>query len=187
MHSMEIEEEKSLLGTGGISNRDASVESPIDEKKEDTPDADNKPEKTEERELPIRTRDIGVWRVFYQDTPWGLFPGAETARRLKEVLQALPLLWTFIKDVWTMAPGYLILWGLSSVWEAVEGALSLWVTAQLLQTVSTCLWEWGMEIYPLRQMQSIILSGKSDLKAVRFVFGVKLALGIAQWVHRWLE
>jgi hypothetical protein len=133
---MEIEEEKPLLGSREEMKEDAPMASPIDEKMEDTPNEDSKPKVTEDVEIPIRTRDIGVWRVFYQDKPWSFLPGVDSARRLKEVLAALPFVWRFLKDVWILAPGHLILWGFLSMWEALEGAVSLWVTAQMLQTAS---------------------------------------------------
>ena len=136
---MEIEEEKPLLGFKEEMKEYVPMASPIDEKMEETPNGDNKPA-DDEIEVPIRTRDIGVWRVFYQDNPWSFLPGIDTARRLKEVIAALPFVLRFLKDVWLLAPGYLILWGLLSLWEALEGALSLWVTAQMLQTVRVPSW-----------------------------------------------
>lgn len=137
--TMQVEEKKPLLEDKEMSPQDFSSPNHVDEKREDVPEEetneDNKSKETE-RDVPIRTRDIGIWRVFYQDNPWSFLPGVDTARRLKEVVQAIPFVWRFLKDVWGLAPGYLVLWALLSVWEALEGAMSLWVTAQMLQTVS---------------------------------------------------
>jgi hypothetical protein len=96
-----------------------------------------KEEKKDAKEPPlkIRTIDIGVWRVFYQVAPWGFLPGADTAQSLKETAGGLPYAWRLVKDLWALAPGYLILWTILEIWGSVSSAIGLWMTARILQTV----------------------------------------------------
>lgn len=102
-----------------------------DEEKEP---ADKKGDEKQE-DVRIRTKDIGIWRVFYQDKPWSYIPGIEIIRQFREIMETLPYVWRFTKEIWTLAPGYLLLWVFLRVWESIDSALSLWVTAKLLDTV----------------------------------------------------
>lgn len=42
----------------------------------------------------------------------------------------------FTKEVWSLAPGHLLLWAMLSVWEPVDMAVGLWVSTTVLDTVS---------------------------------------------------
>jgi len=118
---------------------DAPTASLVNGESDDSSGGDNKSKKESESEVPIRTRDIGIWRMFYQDSPWGFLPGFDTIRKLKEVISALPFVWRFLGELWLLAPGYLILEILLSIWGSLDGAISLWTTTQMLQTVSAFL------------------------------------------------
>lgn len=67
-------------------NGSASVEetipliSPVPENNEEKEEEEVSKE-DKEKFANIRTENIGVWRIFYQDTPWSFLPGAETARK----------------------------------------------------------------------------------------------------------
>ncbi|PVF98309.1 P-loop containing nucleoside triphosphate hydrolase protein [Serendipita vermifera] len=159
------------------------VSSPVSEKapllvedasKEDTTEtpSEKKEEKKDatEAEIKIRTLDIGVWRVFYQATPWGFLPGADTMKSLKETAEGMSYAWRLVKDLWALAPGYLLLWAFLQIWGSVESALGLWMTARMLQT-----------------MQDIIMNNKADMRAVRITFGLKCLQIISEWLHRMLS
>ncbi|KAG9043686.1 hypothetical protein FS842_001733, partial [Serendipita sp. 407] len=113
----------------------------------------------------IKTKDIGIWRIYYQDARFSFLPGYETVHKFKEVLGGLPYVLRFIRDVWSFAPGHLIIWGFIRLWDAVQGTISLWCTAYILQTI-----------------QDIVVSGKSDMPAVRRAFILKFSLGILSWL-----
>jgi hypothetical protein len=123
----------------GLTAKDESAQS--DSIKEDNEKAKEKDgnedasEDKKEDDIRIRTKDIGVWRIFYQDQSWSFLPGADLFRQFKAMGKSLPYFWRFTKEMWTIAPGYLLLFAFLRVWESVEGALSLWITAQLLNTV----------------------------------------------------
>lgn len=93
-------------------------------------------DKKKKEDIRIRTQDVGVWRIFYQDQPWSFLPGVELFRKFKGMAESLPSLWRFTMEVWSIAPGYLLLWWFIKVWESIDGAISLWITATLLNTVS---------------------------------------------------
>lgn len=116
-------------GEGLVEEKD----SPMPEKK--GPREEEKKHTTNEPDPRIKTLDVGVWRIFYLDTPHSFLPGAETVRKFRELAQGVPYACRFLAEVWSIAPSYLVLWHLCCLWESVEGAMSLWITARLLETV----------------------------------------------------
>lgn len=100
------------------------------------PEVSDKPKK--DTQPKIRTRDVGVWRIVQQaeSTRFAFFPGRDTYVRMKEITQGLPHVWRCLKEVWSVAPGYFLLWISLMVWSSLDSAISLWVTATLLDTVS---------------------------------------------------
>jgi hypothetical protein len=88
---------------------------------------------------PIRKMDIGVWRIFYQSSTWEFVPGAESLQRLREIGKDMSYVGRFLKDLWGIAPGYLILWFVLEMWASMQNAASLWVKARMLQTVRNTL------------------------------------------------
>lgn len=106
-----------------------------EEKEEEEEEKGKGKEEREKNSVNIRTKEIGVWRIFYQSEPWSFVPGVEIFRQFKGILKALPFAWRFSKETWSIAPGYLLLCGLIEIWDSIDGAISLWVTANLLNTV----------------------------------------------------
>lgn len=117
-----------------LTNPDASQKHQTDKECEGEKEGDENDEQKKEP-LKIRIKDIGIWRVFYQDKPWSYIPGVELVRQFKDIADTLPYVWRFTKEIWNLAPGYLLLWGFLRVWESIDSAISLWVTAKLLDTV----------------------------------------------------
>jgi hypothetical protein len=87
----------------------------------------------------IRKIDVGVWRLFYLSSEWEFVPGAETLRKLREIGKNMSYVGRFLKDLWGMAPGYLVLWFFLELWSSMQNATSLWVKARMLQTVRNTL------------------------------------------------
>jgi hypothetical protein len=107
-------------------------------KKDEDNDLGENTDKDEDKkeEMRIRTKEIGVWRIFYQEKPWGFLPGVNLFQQFKGIVETLPYLWRFTSELWAIAPGYLLVWMFSTIWKAVDGAISLWVTAHLIDRVS---------------------------------------------------
>ena len=141
-----LEEKAPLLRSSTESSVTAVADDMNTPDKDASPHSSSSPDDDEDEEKEkkstdarIRTMDLGVWRVFYQDKPWSFLPGYETLRKFREIADGAPYVWRFMKEIWPIAPGYLVLWLLLNVWNSFQAALSLWVTAQLLETVrSTC-------------------------------------------------
>jgi hypothetical protein len=93
----------------------------------------------------IRVRNVGVWTVYSQEKLWPDIPGTSLINRFRETAVALPYIWRFTKEIWTLAPGYLLIWILFQLYSSLSGVFSLWATANLLDTVSfpsnTLLWQ----------------------------------------------
>src|SRR4051794_28856104 len=109
---MKLEEEEAILVFDEDLVQDAATVDSIHANSGDESDEDDKPKKDENEDILIRTRDIGIWRVFYQDSPWSFLPGADIVRRTKDLLKAIPYVWRFLREMWAIAPGYLVLWSL---------------------------------------------------------------------------
>jgi hypothetical protein len=106
-----------------------------------TPGDDEKREEimVDDLRLPIRKMDMGVWRIYYQPSTWEFVPGAKTLRRLREIAKDMSYVGRFLKDLWGIAPGYLVLWFVLELWASMQNAASLWVKARMLQTVRNTL------------------------------------------------
>jgi hypothetical protein len=64
--------------SGASAEEKAPLLSPTTEKEDDQNETENDMEKDDKPNLNIRTVNIGVWRIFYQETPWSFLPGAES-------------------------------------------------------------------------------------------------------------
>ncbi|KAG8808166.1 hypothetical protein FRC17_004076 [Serendipita sp. 399] len=157
-----VEAEKDTISTPTTCVDEAEQSDAAEETKED-----HDTEENDSKDIRIRFKDIGIWRIYYQGTHWAIIPGYETVRKFKEILEGLPYVWRFLKDIWGIAPGHFLLWMFIQSWSSIQGAVSLWCTAFMLQT-----------------MQNIIMSGKPDMYEVRKAFVIKFSLGLLQWLMR---
>jgi hypothetical protein len=99
----------------------------------------NEENMADESQSTIRKMDVGVWRLFYLSSTWEFMPGAETLRKLREIGKNMSYVGRFLKDLWGIAPRYLVLWFFLELWSSMQNAASLWVKARMLQTVRNTL------------------------------------------------
>lgn len=92
--------------------------------------------KEEKPSFELYTFDSGIWRIFYEKPKWNFIPGPDFVKELKEIINTFPYIWRFMIEVWSFAPGQLLLWALLSLWEPVDATISLWVSAVVYDTVS---------------------------------------------------
>jgi hypothetical protein len=137
---------------------------------------------------PIRKMDIGVWRIFYQSSTWEFVPGAETLRRLRETAKDVSYVGCFLKNLWEIAPGYLVLWFVLELWASMQNAASLWVKARMLQTVHNALRSTSW--YPCScfcQLQDIVSQKEVDANALRMTLGLKFLQIVSEGVYKITE
>ncbi|PVF98444.1 hypothetical protein CPB86DRAFT_814816 [Serendipita vermifera] len=111
--------------------------------------------------------DIGAWRIFYVSSKWAFVPGTETWRQLREMGTNMAYVGRFMKDLWKVAPGYLILWFFLEIWASMRSIISLWVRARMLQS-----------------LQDIVSQREVDVNALRMTFGLKFLQVILECTYR---
>ncbi|PVF98440.1 P-loop containing nucleoside triphosphate hydrolase protein [Serendipita vermifera] len=123
--------------------------------------------KTDDSRLQIHKVDLGVWRLFYIPQRWAFVPGAEALRHLREMGTNTTYVGRFIKDLWRISPGYLLLWAFVEMWGSMQSMVSLWVKAKMLQA-----------------LQDIVSQKEVDVNAIRMAFGLKLLQIILECTHK---
>jgi hypothetical protein len=64
--------------SGASAEEKVPLLSPTVEKDDEENETEKDTEKDDKAKLNIRTVNIGVWRIFYQETRWSFLPGAES-------------------------------------------------------------------------------------------------------------
>lgn len=83
----------------------------------------------------LEIMDCGVWTIAIRKGPRSLLPKLPTLENAKELLDHLRPTWTFIKDIYRIAPRQLIIYVLLKGWMSLDGGLSLYISGRLTNAV----------------------------------------------------
>lgn len=83
----------------------------------------------------LEIMDCGVWTIDIRRGPRSLLPKLPTLENAKELLDHLLPTWTFIKDIYRIAPRQLMIYVLLKGWMSVDGGLSLYISGRLTNPV----------------------------------------------------
>lgn len=84
----------------------------------------------------LYTVQFGVWKLAVREKPRSFKPSLPSLEDAKQLLRQFSPTWTFVKDIYRIAPQQFTIYVLHKGWTSLDGGLSLYISGRLMSAVS---------------------------------------------------
>ncbi|KIJ23426.1 hypothetical protein M422DRAFT_276002 [Sphaerobolus stellatus SS14] len=98
----------------------------------------------------LEFQTVGIWTIMRQVKPhsW-LFPGRYLLEEGKKWMEVLPIVYRFVQECFSVAPGMMIVYLVSNFWSSTESAIGLYLSSQILNIMQNAISSRKMDGYTL--------------------------------------
>ncbi|KAJ7652453.1 P-loop containing nucleoside triphosphate hydrolase protein [Mycena polygramma] len=117
-------------------------------------------------------QQLGVWRVLFANdsvSKASLFSGFSFSRmQLIELNSNIALVWRFMKEIYSLAPGFILLLSLLRLVQSLEATMMLYTSSRLLRSV-----------------EKALIEGQADLAAILYAVMIRLLCIVLASIAGW--